>query len=193
MIAHFEYVASRPRLTWIVMTVADPDFWAPQFAGINFRRVGGADLVLCGVSVAAFARDAREPSPVFDPVRAAHEPPSAEMSRSEFDVAVRDALRNIGRVGTLGTSPLLAIREVRERGGSPEALRRVLTEAAEVMREHPRDIKQYRAVDRTYPRPAPTQELAAELLNLPFTTYRRHLTRGVARIAEALWQRENAG
>jgi len=42
-------------------------------------------------------------------------------------------------------------------------------------------------------RPARTQELAAETLGLAFSTYRRHLKRGVERVAEWLWQREVYG
>jgi hypothetical protein len=57
----------------------------------------------------------------------------------------------------------------------------------------PRDDKLLRAVDRTYLRPATTQEHAAELLGLPFSTYRRHLTQGVARIVADLWERELYG
>jgi len=160
-------------------------------SGINFRRVADTDLGVNGSPMTVFARDTREPSPIFDPVRATPEPASTTtLSRTDFDEAVRDALRNIGRIATLQTSPLLTLRQVRERGGGPDALRAVLTEAAALMRDHPRDVKQYRAVDRTYLRPAPTQERAAQLLGLPFTTYRRHLTQGVARIAETLWQRD---
>ena len=47
-----------------------------------------------------------------------------------------------------------------------------------------------RALERTYLRPAPTQEAAAELLGLPFSTYRGHLTRGVERVVDWLWRRE---
>ena len=50
-----------------------------------------------------------------------------------------------------------------------------------------------RALERTYLRPAPTQEAAAELLDLPFSTYRGHLTRGVERVVDWLWQRELYG
>jgi len=39
----------------------------------------------------------------------------------------------------------------------------------------------------------PTQEAAAELLDLPFSTYRYHLTNGIKRITEWLWQRELYG
>jgi hypothetical protein len=66
-------------------------------------------------------------------------------------------------------------------------------DAAEALRTDPRDERLHRAVDRTYLRPAPTQEAAAEILGLAFSTYRRHLTRGVERIVEDLWRRELHG
>ena len=62
MIAHFEFVASRPRLAWIVMTVADAQFWAPQFAGINFHKLSDDPLV-GDRSIAVFVRDTRERAP----------------------------------------------------------------------------------------------------------------------------------
>jgi hypothetical protein len=74
-----------------------------------------------------------------------------------------------------------------ERGGE---LRSVLREAAEALRGNPRDEKLYRAVHRTYLEPAATQELAAARLELPFSTYRAHLTGGIDRIADWLWRRE---
>ena len=36
-----------------------------------------------------------------------------------------------------------------------------------------------RVLDRTFVRPAPTQEAAAEVLGLPFSTYRRHLAAAI--------------
>jgi hypothetical protein len=46
---------------------------------------------------------------------------------------------------------------------------------------------------RTYFDPAPSQERAAELLDLPFSTYRRHLEGGGTRVGEILWQKEIGG
>ena len=43
---------------------------------------------------------------------------------------------------------------------------------------------------RTYLSPAPTQEAAAEVLGLPFSTYRRHLAKAVDELTERLWARE---
>ena len=66
----------------------------------------------------------------------------------------------------------------------------MIAEAAEELRVHPRDEKLFRAVDQTYLHPAATQEAAAELLDLPFSTYRRHLTSGIQRLTEMLWRQE---
>jgi hypothetical protein len=68
-----------------------------------------------------------------------------------------------------------------------------LREAPDSLRGAPRDEKLYRALLRTYFEPAATQELAAELLDLPFSTYRYHLAGGIARVTEWLWQRELHG
>jgi DNA-directed RNA polymerase specialized sigma24 family protein len=85
---------------------------------------------------------------------------------------------------------------VRERAGQDppaRALAELVRDAAARLAADPRDEKLLRAVDRTYLRPAATQEQAAELLGLPFSTYRRHLTQGVARIVAALWDQELYG
>ena len=80
--------------------------------------------------------------------------------------------------------------------GTEAATDRLVTlihEGVDQLRLHPRDDKLVRAIDRTYLRPAANQEAAAEALSLPFSTYRRHLTDGVARLTELLWRQELAG
>ena len=42
----------------------------------------------------------------------------------------------------------------------------------------------------TYLQPAATQEQAAEVLDLPFSTYRRHLRSGIEELTGRLWLRE---
>ena len=66
----------------------------------------------------------------------------------------------------------------------------MVQQVTESLQSSPREQKLYLAVYRTYLNPAPTQEQAAELLNLPFSTYRRHLKTGMTRVAEILWHRE---
>jgi hypothetical protein len=69
----------------------------------------------------------------------------------------------------------------------------VVRAAVDTLRDHSRDDKLLRALDRTYLRPAGTQERAAALLGLPFSTYRRHLTTGVDRVVAWLWDQEVYG
>jgi hypothetical protein len=91
---------------------------------------------------------------------------------------------------------LTRTRLVHDRAGdeaSAATLGALVREAIETLREHPRDDKLLRAVERTYVRPAATQERAAEALGLPFSTYRRHLTQGVDRVVGWLWDREVYG
>jgi hypothetical protein len=77
--------------------------------------------------------------------------------------------------------------------GKTGSLRAVIAETAERLRTNPRDEKLFRALERTYFKPAATQEAAAELLDLPFSTYRRHLTQAIQRLTELLWEREISG
>ena len=118
------------------------------------------------------------------------------LSQPEFADAVRRALRDLHRPDALAANPLTRTRVVRERTAerpAHEALRELLDEAVDALRADRRGEKLVRALDRTYLRPAPTQEAAAELLDLPFSTYRGHLTRGVERVVDWLWQRELDG
>lgn len=189
-VIHVELTVTRPKLAWVMMTMADTDFWVPFFATIGHHRAPGPDASVGNRRYALFVRDARRPWRVDEGLPPPPARPGAALSREMFGDAVRTALRDLGRPDLLARSPLLALRQVRGRGGGPEALRATLSDAAAVLRGHPRDEKLFRAIDRTYLRPAPTQERAAELLGLPFSTYRRHRREGVARIVELLWTDE---
>jgi hypothetical protein len=74
-----------------------------------------------------------------------------------------------------------------------EFLQGLIGETADNLKASPRDLKYYRAVYHTYIQPAPTQAKAAELLDLPMGTFRRHLKSGIERITEMLWQQEVGG
>jgi hypothetical protein len=71
-----------------------------------------------------------------------------------------------------------------------EILRGLIVEAAGVLKSDPRADHLYRVLVRTFLRPAPTQEKAAELLDLPFSTYRRHRDRAIEAITNWLWDRD---
>jgi hypothetical protein len=55
------------------------------------------------------------------------------------------------------------------------------------------EAKLYRVLVHTYFQPLATQEQVAEVLDLPFSTYRRHLKAGLTRLSELLWQKEIGG
>jgi hypothetical protein len=119
------------------------------------------------------------------------------LSAEEFSGALRQALQDFTRPNLLVSNPLLRSRLVTERvdadskpGDRAEILREFLRETASRLQTNPRDEKLFRALDHTYFHPAPTQEIAAEKLDLPFSTYRRHLTAGIQRLTEMLWQLE---
>jgi hypothetical protein len=114
--------------------------------------------------------------------------PVLALSQAEFAAAARRALRDLHRPDALVANPLQRARMTRE-----TALDELLEQAVAALRADPRDAKLARALDRTYLRPAPTQEAAAEVLGLPFSTYRRHLTRGIDRVVDWLWHRELYG
>ena len=123
------------------MTIADTDFWAPFFPTIGHHRATEPDVSVGERRYALFVRDARRPWRVDEALPAPPGRPGAALSRETFADAVRAALRDLGRMDLLAGNPLLALRQVRERGGEPEALRATLSDAAAVLRVHPRDEK----------------------------------------------------
>jgi hypothetical protein len=204
-----------PGLAFTFFPTADPDFWAPAFAYFDLTRLPQADFEVDGRRYGVYAHDWRVMPPMAwldllaereiatEPLAAS---PSTEttplvvLDESEFTRAVRDALRNFHRPHALRTNPLLRSRMVVERAGAGAddtagiaALQDLLKEAAESLQASPREAKCYRALYRTYLNPAPNQQSAAELLDLPFSTYRRHLKGGVTRVGEILWQKEIGG
>ena len=115
------------------------------------------------------------------------------LTRSEFESAVKDALRHYTQADLLAGNALLHARLVtRSTAGAatPQVLRALLAETAKTLFAGERDQRLYRILDLTYLNPAPKQEAAADRLGLSFSTYRRHLTAGVDRLIEWLWQQE---
>ena len=117
------------------------------------------------------------------------------LTRSDFESAVKDALRLYTRADLLNGNPLLRASVLKRSGtgaATPQALRALLAETAETLFVSERDQRLYRVLDLTYFNPAPKQEAAADRLGLSFSTYRRHLTSGVDRLTEWLWRQEQA-
>lgn len=201
-----------PGIAWNVMVVADGEYWQDEFLYLYQRRVPEADFTVGGHTYAAFAHDwrampadqwldlmeQRELSVELQPgqIEPLEFEPLLVLSQPEFEEAVRQAVRDLNRPDALIASPLMRSRLVIDTAdGDPTAatLRTLLVEAAESLQQNPREERLYRAIEATYLRPASTQELAAERLGLPFSTYRYHLTNGVDRIVAILWNRELNG
>ena len=210
------YYLVTPGLAFTFLPCAVPDFWAPAFTYANLSRLTDADFEVGGRRYGIYGHDWRaEPTVAWLSMLAEKEmglapeqnlapkpvsEPLVILSEPEFAEAVREALRNYTRASVLRESPLVRSRLVSERAsaGAGDAQRVVtlqgqIREAVNMLQASPRDAKLYRAVYHTYIQPAPTQEQAAEILDVPFSTYRRHLHTGIVRVTEALWQQEIHG
>jgi hypothetical protein len=201
-----------PGLAYTFFPCAHPEFWAPVFAYAELLRIPQADFDVGGRHYGMYGHDWRVMPPaawlaLMGEREVAAEPKTAPpprtsepllvLSQSDFVEAVREALRHFAQPDLLHQSPLLRSRLVIERAGAQAGvterlavLQGLLKETAESLQAAPREVKAYRALYHTYFQPAPTQEQAAELLDLPFSTYRRHLQTAIMRISETLWQQE---
>lgn len=116
-------------------------------------------------------------------------PMLVSLDEAAFRESVRSALRSLTQPARLADNPLLASRVVREGpgGDGPDKLAETLREAFAALDDHPRTERARRAVERTYLHGAVTQEATAEVLDMAFSTYRRHLARGVDLLIDRLW------
>ncbi|MEU2787838.1 hypothetical protein [Streptomyces sp. NPDC007100] len=213
-LTHHYLTGDRPALT--LLPFADPEFWEPGCAYVDFARLPAADFTSGGRGFGMFAHDwrrvpglawlsmltererAEDPFAVAPPVTS---DPLRVLDRDDFARAVRDALRGLARPDGLRDSPLLGTRLVAARCAVDEAgpreraaaLRDAVRAAAAALEASPQDRRAFRALHHTYLRPAGSQARAAELLRLPMTTFRRHLAAGVGRLTELLWQEELEG
>ncbi|HEY7125133.1 MAG TPA: hypothetical protein VH540_14360 [Ktedonobacterales bacterium] len=204
-----------PGLAFSFFPCSDPEFWFIGFAYGDLARIPAADFAIAGRSYGVYGHDWRAvppaawlallaeretalvPQPASPPQAA---PPLIVLSQPEFEAAVHQALRNYSRAEALRDSPLLRSRMVTERAGinastteRANALQALLKEVTQALQSAPREAKLYRALYHTFIQPAPTQEQASELLDVPFSTYRRHLKEGIARVVALLWQKELEG
>jgi TolB-like protein len=117
----------------------------------------------------------------------------ALLTRSDFESAVKDALRHFTQADLLAGNPLLHAWQLARSGGgasTPQALQALLAETAKTLFASERDQRLYRVLELTYLNPASKQEATADRLGLSFGTYRRYLAAGVDRLTEWLWQQE---
>ena len=197
-------------IAWDFLALAEPDRWNDYFAMGDMGRVDRADFTVGGRRYGLFGHDFRALpiGPWMDlwSERALAQNPSVAPRRSavqlvlsqpDFADAVRQGLKDLARPDLLARNPLLRTRLLADAAAGDHrdsaVLDRVLRAAVATLAQDPRDDKQYRAVEQTYLRRTVTQEGAAARLGLPFSTYRRHLSQGVARVVAWCWDREIYG
>ncbi len=201
-----------PNLAFHFLPCAEPEFWAPAFGYADLARLREADFKVGGKAFGTYGHDwrvvppgewlsllgereiAAEPAaikPAFGPA------PLVVLSEPDFAAAVRSALHDLLNLDALRSNPLVQSRLIVQRlSGGASALDRatrlqsLIRETVETLQASPRDAKLYRALYHTYIKPAPSQESAAEVLDLPFSTFRRHLKAGIDRVTEILWHQE---
>jgi hypothetical protein len=182
-------------------------YWEQFLNHWDFVHIPEADYEIDGTGYVAFAHDWRRVGVVDWLERTAARElgeqvsmqpiePAAVLSQEEFAASVKQALRALHQPQVLLRNPLLASGMVqsvlREHPDDrpDEVLRGLILRGAQVLKSDPRADTQYRVLDRTYLHPAPSQEKAAELLDLPFSTYRRYRDRGIEAITDWLWERD---
>jgi hypothetical protein len=207
-----QHFLTRPGLAFTFLPCADPDLWQGIFEFADQRRLPQASFTVDGRTFGVYGHDWRAVPPLIWLENMAKQElgilvetadketiqtPLIVFDESDFTAAVRDALRDYTNEVALRNSPLLQSRMVvsavgveADTAGQVAQLRALLLEAGQTMQSHPKQVKWHRALHHTYFQPAATQEQAAELLDLPFSTYRRHLRAAIQYVTEWLWARE---
>ena len=195
-------------LAYSMIACASPEFWHLGSTYADLARATAADFALDGRNFGVYGHDWRVLSPLAWLALLGERELATELSAlpavapdvlmlnaDVFAAGVRDALRDFVRPDVLRASPLMRTRLVLGRTPHDQvvALQALVRAAIAQIAAAPRDAKAARAVHHTYVQPAATQERAAEILDLPFSTYRRHLKTGVARLTAILWHWELDG
>ncbi len=206
-----QHYLTAPDLAFSFFPCANADFWAPFCGYTELERIPDADFEVGDQTYGLFGHDwraippmlwldhlaARELGTADKPADTDDLPTLTVLHTDAFEAAVRDALKAYTRPFDLRENPLLHTRLVTTAAGIDadddhltETLLRLIKDAADLLQADPRDMAYYRVLDRTYFRPARSQEIAAEQLNLSISTFRRYLKRGIEHINDTLWQQE---
>jgi hypothetical protein len=191
---------TRP-LAWSFCTVVDDEYWAPLFDHAAFERVLAVDgYVALAIDWRRFPVDKwlalmreRGHSGGSGPPPAAILRPRP-LDRDRFDAAVRAALPVLHRPDQLAASPLIgSALAATDAGPTVEQLRATIEAAVACLAQEPKGDQLRAVLNRTYLRPAANREAAAEVLGLPFSTYRRYLAKALEQLTDLLWTVEIGG
>ena len=199
-----------PGLAVSLIPFRHPREWLDACAYTDQVRMPAADFTVDGRESTVFGHDWRLAPPaawiaglsareVGGPATAAPTGvPLLVLDEQQFATAVKRALRDLTRPDRLRDNPLLrcrlitaATRDDAPVGDRVAAVQDTLRGAIRTLGAGaPADQRLARVLHRAYVAPAPTLERAAEVLDLPSSTFRRLLSTAQGRIVEALWLRE---
>jgi hypothetical protein len=181
-------------LAWSFLVSNDPEYWGPFFDYLGFRPL--VEVAVAGLPHVAYGMDWRRfPVDAWLDLMNEREhhggtgpPPDSALrpqplSRAAFGDAVRSALQNLNRLDRLAACPLVGSGL----GADAGAVRASVVAAVGRLAGEPKGDQLRAVLHRTFVRAAPNQEAAAEVLGLPFGTYRRHLSRALDQLTEVLW------
>lgn len=208
LVTALQHLRRMPRLAWTFAIGQEPiGQWDPVLR--HLEHFPGPSIAVGDRVCWAYGHDwrARPAQDVFEAMAerealAEHaipmHPPTASalvLSREAFAKAVRSALRSYTDPYALQGNPLMQCRVAKHMRRSPgdAPLQRVIELALGQLEHSEKDSQLYTAVKLTYCDPGRTQQETAELLDMPFSTYRRHLSVGIERMTHWLWQREVDG
>ncbi len=200
-----------PQLAYSLIAQANSEFYATMFEYLRMPLAPDTGYTCDGHHFGLFVHNWRA-EPVLEWINIMGErelldeivaldtlpqaPPPVALSEPEFAEAVRQALRDLRRPDLLAQNPLLRSRCVRDRAvqePTPATLQALLRAGADLLTATPKQQKLYKVLWHTFFEPAPSQEAAAELLDLPFSTYRYQLGKAVDSLTGWLWQQEVYG
>ena len=208
MVRHY---LTTPNLAFSLLPITRPLFWKLIFNYADLHRIRDLNFKVKNKSFGVYGHDwrVRPPDAWLDLLASREVWGKKESSKEEvvrplivlseemFAVAVKDALRTYKQPLQLRNNPLLDSKIVRDQVDQQarlddcvSALMDLLKDSVYRLENDPRREKASRAIDRTYIRPAGSQEQVSEMLGLPYSTFRRHLSQGVSEIITDLWQRE---
>jgi hypothetical protein len=201
----FQHRMSHPQLAYSYLLTSNAETYVALGHLGGYVRVPALDVTIGGRDYGMFAHDMRR-TPVLEFVerfvqghttRAAPSPPA--LAEEPFADAARLALKQLADPARLADNPLIGARLVLARSPAEstasargEILRTILLETVASLGSSARSRRLRAALEATFVDPVGTQEDAAEALDLPFSTYRRHLTEGVAAVVAQLWRAERS-
>ncbi|GGK81820.1 AAA family ATPase [Mangrovihabitans endophyticus] len=173
------------------LLLPDPQSRVATMAKFGFALLPGSP-VAGGRTWGVFGHDWRKApmityldriAPALGPARERPGTIRRPLSKKDHREAVRQVLRDWHDDDAVAANPLVRFY------GDGAALRDALQAAVGALGADPSHIRHHRALRATYLERATSQEAAAARLDLPFSTYRRHLKAGIDRLDEVLRKR----